>query len=331
MKKNLLLGAIAIILSMFISSCKPTPEVIFPQDLIGFWQCQTNNDNIWYGLEVVSSQSATLYTYEYEEEVDAVAMSLTYDPTTGKGQLTGEGIFLQITASSQTVIYIKMVEGDIAFTKGKKPAKVYSITGLWKSTAIDDMRVDLLIFPKKENQINIAYMEVDEFFGDVQAMIGSILSLDEKTGKGEITASYHSGELFVDTTTNPLTITYTEDGVVRSFTKQPKKEVIIKSLQGKWNMSVPGTATATINVDENNFCTINYTLTTINKTKTGTTEGILYYCPQAGMAAIAPAHEVKNEDFIELFGEEACGILYVKSSTEMLINTLGIEILFKKQ
>jgi hypothetical protein len=49
------------------------------------------------------------------------------------------------------------------------------------------------------------------------------------------------------------------------------------------------------------------------------------------MGAIESANEIKNEDFIELFGEEACGVFTAKSTTEFTMNLLGIEVVFNKQ
>ena len=158
MRKNLLLTAIITIIAILATSCKPNNEVVFPQDIVGFWQSQPISQQIWYGLEVTDNQSAIFHTYQEMEEIDAVTMSVTYDAATGKGQLSGDGIFLQMAAASEKVINIKMVDGDRPFTPGKKPAKVYSITGLWKSAAIDDMRVDMLIFPQKNGKINLKGM-----------------------------------------------------------------------------------------------------------------------------------------------------------------------------
>jgi hypothetical protein len=257
-------------------------------------------------------------------------MTVTYDATTGKGQLLGDGIFLQIQAMTEETIIIKMVEGEIAFTKGQKPTKTYSITGLWKSNPIDDMRVDLLIFTPKEGKISLAYTEIDEVFGDMMSVMGSIHTFEKQKGEGALTASYHEGEFTIDTTANPMTMTYTEDGIERTFTQQPKQDILSRSLQGIWHTSVPGTATATIEIDENNMCVINYSITAPKK-KTGKTKGIVHYCQQARMGAIESANEIKNEDFIELFGEEACGVFTAKSTTEFTMNLLGIEVVFNKQ
>ena len=158
----------------------------------------------------------------------------------------------------------------------------------------------------------------------------TIHTFDKQACEGALTASYHEGEFTVDTTTNPMTMTYTEEGIVRTFTQQPKKDILSKSLQGIWHTSVPGTATATIEIDENNMCVINYSVTTPKK-KTGKTKGIVHYCQPARMGAIESANEIKNEDFIELFGEEACGVFTTKSTTELTMNLLGIEVVFNKQ
>lgn len=329
MKKNLLSFAINMIIAILATSCEP-PKPTMPQDIKGFWQCQATSNAIWYGLEVKDSVTAALRTYQDTEELEAIEMTVTYDATTGKGQLLGDGIFLQIQAMTEETIIIKMVEGEIAFTKGQKPAKIYSITGLWKSNPIDDMRVDLLIFTPKEGKISLAYTEIDEVFGDMMSVIGTIHTFDKQACEGALTASYHEGEFTVDTTTNPMTMTYTEEGIVRTFTQQPKQDILSKSLQGIWHTSVPGTATATIEIDENNMCVINYSVTTPKK-KTGKTKGIVHYCQPARMGAIESANEIKNEDFIELFGEEACGVFTAKSTTELTMNLLGIEVVFNKQ
>jgi hypothetical protein len=329
MKKNLLSFAISMIIAILATSCEP-PTPTMPQDIKGFWQCQATSNAIWYGLEVKDSVTAALRTYQDTEELEAIEMTVTYDATTGKGQLLGDGIFLQIQAMTEETIIIKMVEGEIAFTKGQKPAKIYSITGLWKSNPIDDMRVDLLIFTPKEGKISLAYTEIDEVFGDMTSVMGSIHTFDKQAGEGALTASYHEGEFTIDTTANPMTMTYTEDGIERTFTQQPKQDILSRSLQGIWHTSVPGTATATIEIDENNMCVINYSITAPKK-KTGKTTGIVHYCQQARMGAIESANEIKNEDFIELFGEEACGVFTAKSTTEFTMNLLGIEVVFNKQ
>lgn len=49
------------------------------------------------------------------------------------------------------------------------------------------------------------------------------------------------------------------------------------------------------------------------------------------MGALEPANQVTNEEFIELFGEEGCGIFSVKSSTEVIVNTMGMEVIFQRQ
>lgn len=329
MKKNLLTLAITMIIAILATSCQP-PLPALPQNIKGFWQSQANSNAIWYGLEVKDSVTAALRTYQDTEELEAIEMTVTYDATTGKGQLLGDGIFLQIQAMTEETIIIKMVEGEIAFTKGQKPTKTYSITGLWKSNPIDDMRVDLLIFTPKEGKISLAYTEIDEVFGDMTSVMGSIHTFDKQAGEGALTASYHEGEFTIDTTANPMTMTYTEDGIERTFTQQPKQDILSRSLQGIWHTSVPGTATATIEIDENNMCVINYSVTTPKK-KTGKTTGIVHYCQQARMGAIESANEIKNEDFIELFGEEACGVFTAKSTTEFTMNLLGIEVVFNKQ
>lgn len=329
MKKNLLTLAITMIIAILATSCQP-PLPDLPQNIKGFWQSQANSNAIWYGLEVKDSVTAALRTYQDTEELEAIEMTVTYDATTGKGQLLGDGIFLQIQAMTEETIIIKMVEGEIAFTKGQKPTKTYSITGLWKSNPIDDMRVDLLIFTPKEGKISLAYTEIDEVFGDMTSVMGSIHTFDKQAGEGALTASYHEGEFTIDTTANPMTMTYTEDGIERTFTQQPKQDILSRSLQGIWHTSVPGTATATIEIDENNMCVINYSITAPKK-KTGKTTGIVHYCQQARMGAIESANEIKNEDFIELFGEEACGVFTAKSTTEFTMNLLGIEVVFNKQ
>lgn len=329
MKKNLLTLAITMIIAILATSCQP-PLPALPQNIKGFWQSQANSNAIWYGLEVKDSVTAALRTYQDTEELEAIEMTVSYDATTGKGQLLGDGIFLQIQAMTEETIIIKMVEGEIAFTKGQKPTKTYSITGLWKSNPIDDMRVDLLIFTPKEGKISLAYTEIDEVFGDMTSVMGSIHTFDKQAGEGALTASYHEGEFTIDTTANPMTMTYTEDGIERTFTQQPKQDILSRSLQGIWHTSVPGTATATIEIDENNMCVINYSITAPKK-KTGKTKGIVHYCQQARMGAIESANEIKNEDFIELFGEEACGVFTAKSTTEFTMNLLGIEVVFNKQ
>lgn len=329
MKKNLLTLAITMIIAILATSCQP-PLPDLPQNIKGFWQSQANSNAIWYGLEVKDSVTAALRTYQDTEELEAIEMTVTYDANTGKGQLLGDGIFLQIQAMTEETIIIKMVEGEIAFTKGQKPTKTYSITGLWKSNPIDDMRVDFLIFTPKEGKISLAYTEIDEVFGDMMSVMGSIHTFDKQAGEGALTASYHEGEFTIDTTANPMTMTYTEDGIERTFTQQPKQDILSRSLQGIWHTSVPGTATATIEIDENNMCVINYSITAPKK-KTGKTKGIVHYCQQARMGAIESANEIKNEDFIELFGEEACGVFTAKSTTEFTMNLLGIEVVFNKQ
>ena len=331
MKKNLLSFAISMIIAMLATSCEPQKPTM-PQDINGFWQCQANSNAIWYGLEVMN-QTAIFRTYQETEEIEAVEMSVTYDAITGKGQLLGDGIFLQMQAINEQIIHIKMVEGDIAFTRGVKPTATYSLTGLWNGKAMDDIRLDLLIFPKNNDQINIAYILVDEFFGDMLATMGSISKFDSKTVSGELTASYHNGKFIIDTIADPLKITYIEDNIVYTLTKAEKKNIILKSMKGTWYTSIPGLAEVTINIDDSNNCTIDYSIIDISsqEAKSGTTKGILHFCPQANIGALEPASQVTNEDFIELFGEEGCGIFSVHSSTEVIVNTMGMEVIFKRQ
>lgn len=331
MKKTLLFITFAI--TIICSSCNPTPETFFPKSLVGFWQSTPNTTNTWYGLDVTDDLSAVFLTYQAEEEIEAITMTLTYDPNTGKGKLVGNGISLHISAVSETTFSIKMIEGDIMFTQGEKPAATYSLTGLWKAEAIEDIRLDLLIFPKNNDNIDIAYILVDEIFGDMLATMGTISSFDSKIALGELTASYHSGKFTLDTTATPLKITYLEDDITYTLTKEGKKDIILKSMKGIWHTSMPGVAEVTINVDDNNNCIIDYSIIDIanQKTKSGTTKGLLHFCPPARMGALEPANQVTNEEFIELFGEEGCGIFSVKSSTEVIVNTMGMEVIFQRQ
>ena len=116
MKKNLLLLAITMLVTLLGTSCKPTLPTL-PQNIQGFWRCQPNQNAIWYGLDVTDNVSATLSTYQETEELETIEMAITYDAISGKGQLLGDGILLQLQAMSENIIHIRMVEGDIAFTK----------------------------------------------------------------------------------------------------------------------------------------------------------------------------------------------------------------------
>ena len=97
---------------------------------------------------------------------------------------------------------------------------------------MDDIRLDLLIFPKNNDQINIAYILVDEFFGDMLATMGSISKFDSKTVSGELTASYHNGKFIIDTIADPLKITYIED-YNDSLTDELAKECEIELIKYK--------------------------------------------------------------------------------------------------
>ena len=144
MKKIMNLATLLLMVTLMATSCKEPVVVTYPDNLTGYWEAASSEKDKWYGLDI-DATNATLITYYTEEDPVEQAMSLTYDATTGKGKLLGEGKSIPVRATSDSTIALTMVEGTVVFYRGVRPKPTINMVGLWKSNRINDMGIDLLV------------------------------------------------------------------------------------------------------------------------------------------------------------------------------------------
>lgn len=338
MKKNLLFASLTIFMAHIATSCKNQEPTTYPNDLIGFWSGTTGNAEKWYGLDVLNAQNASFITYYSDEDYEEEAMTLTYDATTGKGKLVGDGKTYTINATSDITFTITMVDGTILFKKSTKPVEKFSLTGYWKQTTEDFTTRHLLFYPKNEqDSVYATIIEEEIEFNSLTGYMAKLVAFDYEKLSGSITLVGGKGtELPIEATDfNHLTFSFF--GIETAMTKQARLTNVPKTLQGTWSMSSSTVFPVALKivVDENNQCHISYTKPTTSGVDNGTAKAYLHYCPRAGMGGIIPTEYDQDDELAYLFEGMECGIFYAKSATEISIPlaNLGLEgeVTFTKQ
>lgn len=331
MKKIMNLATLLLMVTLMATSCKEPVVVTYPDNLTGYWEAASSEKDKWYGLDI-DATNATLITYYTEEDPVEQAMSLTYDATTGKGKLLGEGKSIPVRATSDSTIALTMVEGTVVFYRGVRPKPTINMVGLWKSNRIDDMGIDLLVYPKDSKGTNaVTMITVDEMFNEQMGVMGTLSSFNQEIGSGVVTTDYYTGKCHVIASTNPMTMTLDDIGELYVFTKQPKAQNMPKSLQGEWRWSAV-VASINIVVTEENKVEIYYqTIDEESNKKSGMVKGDIHYCQAAGMGAVVAHNLEEHPELVQYIGMNNCGVFQVISATEVYVTFNGIPFTFIKK
>lgn len=331
MKKIMNLATLLLMVTLMATSCKEPVVVTYPDNLTGYWEAASSEKDKWYGLDI-DATNATLITYYTEEDPVEQAMSLTYDATTGKGKLSGEGKSIPVRATSDSTIALTMVEGTVVFYRGVRPKPTINMVGLWKSNRIDDMGIDLLVYPKDAKGTNaVTMITVDEMFNEQMGVMGTLSSFNQEIGSGVVTTEYYTGKCHVIASTNPMTMTLDDIGELYVFTKQPKAQNMPKSLQGEWRWSAV-VASINIVVTEENKVEIYYqTIDEEGNKKSGMVKGDIHYCQAAGMGAVVAHNLEEHPELVQYIGMNNCGVFQVISATEVYVTFNGIPFTFIKK
>ncbi len=331
MKKIMNLATLLLMVTLMATSCKEPVVVTYPDNLTGYWEAASSEKDKWYGLDI-DATNATLITYYTEEDPVEQAMSLTYDATTGKGKLLGEGKSIPVRATSDSTIALTMVEGTVVFYRGVRPKPTINMVGLWKSNRIDDMGIDLLVYPKDSKGTNaVTMITVDEMFNEQMGVMGTLSSFNQEIGSGVVTTEYYTGKCHVIASTNPMTMTLDDIGELYVFTKQPKAQNMPKSLQGEWRWSAV-VASINIVVTEENKVEIYYqTIDEEGNKKSGMVKGDIHYCQAAGMGAVVAHNLEEHPELVQYIGMNNCGVFQVISATEVYVTFNGIPFTFIKK
>lgn len=331
MKKIMNLATLLLMVTLMVTSCKEPVVVTYPDNLTGYWEAASSEKDKWYGLDI-DATNATLITYYTEEDPVEQAMSLTYDATTGKGKLLGEGKSIPVRATSDSTIALTMVEGTVVFYRGVRPKPTINMVGLWKSNRIDDMGIDLLVYPKDAKGTNaVTMITVDEMFNEQMGVMGTLSSFNQEIGSGVVTTEYYTGKCHVIASTNPMTMTLDDIGELYVFTKQPKAQNMPKSLQGEWRWSAV-VASINIVVTEENKVEIYYqTIDEEGNKKSGMVKGDIHYCQAAGMGAVVAHNLEEHPELVQYIGMNNCGVFQVISATEVYVTFNGIPFTFIKK
>lgn len=331
MKKIMNLATLLLMVTLMATSCKEPVVVTYPDNLTGYWEAASSEKDRWYGLDI-DATNATLITYYTEEDPVEQAMSLTYDATTGKGKLLGEGKSIPVRATSDSTIALTMVEGTVVFYRGVRPKPTINMVGLWKSNRIDDMGIDLLVYPKDSKGTHaVTMITVDEMFNEQMGVMGTLSSFNQEIGSGVVTTEYYTGKCHVIASTNPMTMTLDDIGELYVFTKQPKAQNMPKSLQGEWRWSAV-VASINIVVTEENKVEIYYqTIDEEGNKKSGMVKGDIHYCQAAGMGAVVAHNLEEHPELVQYIGMNNCGVFQVISATEVYVTFNGIPFTFIKK
>lgn len=331
MKKIMNLATLLLMVTLMATSCKEPVVVTYPDNLTGYWEAASSEKDKWYGLDI-DATNATLITYYTEEDPVEQAMSLTYDATTGKGKLLGEGKSIPVRATSDSTIALTMVEGTVVFYRGVRPKPTINMVGLWKSNRVDDMGIDLLVYPKDSKGTNaVTMITVDEMFNEQMGVMGTLSSFNQEIGSGVVTTEYYTGKCHVIASTNPMTMTLDDIGELYVFTKQPKAQNMPKSLQGEWRWSAL-VASINIVVTEENKVEIYYqTIDEEGNKKSGMVKGDIHYCQAAGMGAVVAHNLEEHPELVQYIGMNNCGVFQVISATEVYVTFNGIPFTFIKK
>lgn len=337
MKKILHLATLTLVVALIATSCQQKTVTTYPEDIKGYWEAASHEPNQWYGLDITDATSASLITYFTEEDPEEQAMSLTYDATTGKGKLIGAGKSIQLRATSDSTLALTMVEGTVLFYRGVRPKPTINMVGLWKSNRINDMGIDLLVYPKDSKGTNVVTMiTVDETFKDLGQIdqfgsMGILTNFNQELGSGLVTTDYYEGKCHVIASTNPMTMTLDDIGELYVFTKQPKAQNMPKSLQGEWRWSAL-VASINIVVTEENKVEIYYqTIDEEGNKKSGMVKGDIHYCQAAGMGAVVAHNLEEHPELVQYIGMNNCGVFQVISATEVYVTFNGIPFTFIKK
>ena len=331
MKKIMNLATLLLMVTLMATSCKEPVVVTYPDNLTGYWEAASSEKDKWYGLDI-DATNATLITYYTEEDPVEQAMSLTYDATTGKGKLLGEGKSIPVRATSDSTIALTMVEGTVVFYRGVRPKPTINMVGLWKSNRVNDMGIDLLVYPKDSKGTNaVTMITVDEMFNEQMGVMGTLSSFNQEIGSGVVTTEYYTGKCHVIASTNPMTMTLDDIGEIYVFTKQPKAQNMPKSLQGEWRWSAV-VASINIVVTEENKVEIYYqTIDEEGNKKSGMVKGDIHYCQAAGMGAVVAHNLEEHPELVQYIGMNNCGVFQVISATEVYVTFNGIPFTFIKK
>lgn len=327
MKKTLIFAAVAAFMAICITSCNQPVPITYPENLVGYWDGATGNPEQWYGIDVVDAQNASLITYYANEESESQQMAITYDATTGKGKLIGDGRIYNIKATSDSTFTVNMVEGTVVFYRGVRPAKTISMTGYWQSDVVDFYRMDMLAFPKDKNgKIYLTLMTIDVDFGDQYAVMATLEDFDATNGVAKIATEIDTTLIILNQQEEPLSFIYHDFTLI----KQPKANNMPKSLQGvwKWNELV---ASITITVSEDNKAEIYYHTVGDKGVQSGTVKGDVYYCPAAGMGAVVPHNLDEHPELTQYIGHPNCGVFQLTSATQVNVSFNGISFTFTKK
>lgn len=335
MKKSILFIACTIIMTIFLTSCETKKTTTtYPDNLIGFWLGSTGNMDKWYGLDVLDTQNATLITYYSQDDPEGQNVSITYDATTGKGKLMGDGATYQLKATSDSTLTIVMVEGTVVFTRSVRPKETINMVGYWKSNRVDDIGLDLLVYPTDEWGITqVTIINVDETFDETIGEMASLMYFNAETGDGTIKTKYSTKDFNVVVGTNPAKLILKDYDIEYTLTKQEKANNAPNSIIGEWSASIPALLSIAIQVKDDNTCDIQYSILNpeTQETKTGTAHGTTFYCPRAGMGAVVPNNLEDHPELIELVGKDACGIFVTTSYTTAKVSFRGLTLVFNKK
>lgn len=338
MRKIMHIAALLLLITWTATSCKQQEPVTYPDDITGFWEASSSENDKSYGLDITSANKATLITYHTDADPEEQVMTLTYDASTGKGRLSGERV-IQLRVTTETTITLTMVEGTVIFYRGVRPKPTINAVGLWKSATVDDWHTELLVFPKDEKgvmHVTINSIYTDEFDPSAVEEYPIMMTLkdfDPSTGAGRIVKDDTFNErILIDITQNPLTFDLNYNGTTYTLAKQPKANNMPKTLQGVWNWNA-AIATISITVKADNTAAIYYrTINDKGDVISGTVDCDLYYCPAAGMGTVVPHDRDKHPEFNAIIPPHiTCGVFKLTTATEVNISFGGMTFKFTKE
>jgi|GEM_PF-1386360 len=338
MRKIMYIAALLLLITWTATSCKQQEPVTYPDDITGFWEASSSENDKSYGLDITSANKATLITYHTDADPEEQVMTLTYDASTGKGKLSGERV-IQLRVTTETTIALTMVEGTVIFYRGVRPKPTINAVGLWKSATVDDWHTELLVFPKDEKGVmhvtlNSIYTdESDPSAVEEYPIMMTLKDFDPSTGAGRIVKDDTFNErILIDITQNPLTFDLNYNGTTYTLAKQPKANNMPKTLQGVWNWNA-AIATISITVKADNTAAIYYrTINDKGDVISGTVDCDLYYCPAAGMGTVVPHDRDKHPEFNAIIPPHiTCGVFKLTTATEVNISFGGMTFKFTKE
>lgn len=338
MRKIMHIAALLLLITWTATSCKQQEPVTYPDDITGFWEASSSENDKSYGLDITSANKATLITYHTDADPEEQVMTLTYDASTGKGRLSGERV-IQLRVTTETTITLTMVEGTVIFYRGVRPKPTINAVGLWKSATVDDWHTEMLVFPKDEKgvmHVTLNSIYTDEFDPSAVEEYPIMMTLkdfDPSTGAGRIVKDDTFNEhILIDITQNPLTFDLNYNSTTYTLAKQPKANNMPKTLQGvwKWNAAI---ATISITVKADNTAAIYYrTINDKGDVISGTVDCDLYYCPAAGMGTVVPHDRDKHPEFNAIIPPHiTCGVFKLTTATEVNISFGGMTFKFTKE